>query len=662
MSEEAANNNPDRSRRATGVTPASQFEDVLVGGARSKRLLDYVFFQASEQVNQEQAQCLARIAITTVVTVLLIVHALFFEGARDIPFIGVAYGVASWLHYRLVSRYRDQFLWRRYLTMAADLAMGGYLIFRIGHSGLAVYPLFLWVIIGNGLRFGSHYLRVATVVGFLTFFTATVAAGLLVSYPALVGGMFLGMLLMPKFFLVMLEHLAEVNQALRQQRNQAEHMATHDALTGLPNRVLLEGILAQAIAKAKRAGTTGAVVFLDLDGFKVINDNYGHEYGDLLLQEIGRCLRQRLRTSDTVARLGGDEFILLIEDGKGAGAVAAVVEQMFGCFRRSLQIGPYQAYVTSSCGVAIFPQDGEDPQTLIKHADTAMYRAKEAGRNRFCLYDAQMSAVVAAQLTIRDELRHAIDAGELRVYYQPLVEMPSRRIIGAEALVRWQHPRRGLLGPAEFIAVAEQSGLIVAIGDQVLDRAVQEASAWSGLEDAAFRLHVNISAHQLMHADFPARVMATLRRHGLPAAALELEMTESVLIDDAVEASGLFETLHGHGIGISLDDFGTGYSSLSYLKRLPVDHIKLDRSFVQDVPGDPDDCALLEATFIFGRRLGIEVIAEGVETEAQLAWLSEQGCRCMQGYYFGRPVPAAEFGAALRAQVRSASQAAADSR
>jgi diguanylate cyclase (GGDEF)-like protein len=570
--------------------------------------------------------------------------------------MGLAYAAFSWFQYKLITRYRDQFPRRRYLAIAADMIMSGYLVYRLGPSGLAVYPIYLWIIIGNGLRFGTHHLQVAAVFGFQSFLLATLASGVMLDQPAVVGSMIVGIWLMPYFFLLMLQRLADMNEALRAQRNQAEHLATHDVLCNLPNRLYLEDRLDQAIARCERRGGIGAVVFLDLDGFKAINDNYGHDYGDLLLKEVANCLRERLRASDTVARLGGDEFILLIEDLKHPAEVAAVVEQMFGCLRRSFQIGQYQVYITGSCGVALYPQDGNDAQTLIKHADIAMYRAKDGGRNRFCLYDARMSDEVAAQLAIRDELRHALDSDQLRVYYQPLVDARTRRVIGAEALVRWQHPRRGLIGRSEFIPVAEQSGLIVGLGAWVLEHSLQDLRNWLSGQDRDFRLHVNVAALQLLQANFPDLVAEALQRHGVPAKALELEMTESVLIDDTVKSGGLFDRLRRLGVGISLDDFGTGYSSLAYLKRLPVDHIKIDRSFVKDVPDDPDDCALVEATFIFCRWLGKEVIAEGVESETQLDWLQRQGCRYMQGYYFGRPMPAREFMAMVWTARASASK------
>ncbi len=436
-------------------------------------------------------------------------------------------------------------------------------------------------------------------------------------------------------------------EALHSARDQAEHMATHDALCGLPNRFFLESRLNQFIAKTRRNGGIGAVAFLDLDGFKAINDHYGHDYGDILLQQVSRCLSDNVRASDTVARLGGDEFILLIEDLRDPGEAVMVVEKIFGCLRRTYQLNQHQVYVTGSCGVALFPQDGQDPQTLIKHADTAMYRAKEGGRNRYCLYDAGMTEAVVMQLNTRNDLRLAIVDDQLRVYFQPLVESTHGRIVGTEALVRWQHPVRGLLSPDDFIEVAEQSGLIVGLGTWVLDHAILASLAWLPLAMPGFRLHVNVSAHQLKQADFFDQVEAILARHQFPAANLVLEMTESVLIDDKVRSGNLFERLRKLGVGIALDDFGTGYSSLAYLKTLPVDHIKIDKSFVQDVPTDPDDCALVEATFIFSRRLGIEVIAEGVETDIQRNWLRDQGCRYMQGYYFGRPMPAEDFQARL---------------
>lgn len=444
--------------------------------------------------------------------------------------------------------------------------------------------------------------------------------------------------------------LNQTLKAIRAARDEAEHMATHDLLCGLPNRVLFESRLEQAIARGKRNGRVGAVAFFDLDGFKSINDQHGHDVGDLLLIAVSHCLRERLRASDTLSRFGGDEFVILIDDLSEASEAGIVMEKLFGCLRTHYRIGQKQFYVTASCGLATFPKDGEDPQTLIKHADTAMYQAKAQGRNRICLYNATMTEEVVTELTMRDELRLALDDNQILVHYQPLIDASSLQIIGAEALLRWQHPHQGLLGSSHFIHIAEQSGQILELGAWVLERSIQDAHPWVELCSGNFRLHVNVSGLQLKQSDFTQRVSTLLQRYNYPAGALELEMTESILIDDAAHASGLFERLRQMGVGLSLDDFGTGYSSLTYLRKMHVSYIKIDRSFIHNIPEDQDDCALVEATLAFGHRLNIPVIAEGVENETQQIWLQERGCQMMQGYYFGKPMSAEDFFRLLAAQ------------
>jgi diguanylate cyclase (GGDEF)-like protein len=411
---------------------------------------------------------------------------------------------------------------------------------------------------------------------------------------------------------------------------------------------MLEDHMALALAQAQRNGTLAAVVFIDLDSFKAINDNFGHHFGDLLLKEVANCLKAHVRAGDTVARLGGDEFIVLIEGLVDAAEIAGVIERVFGCVGRYYRIGEYQTYVTWSGGIALYPQDGRDAQTLIKHADTAMYRAKAAGANQFRLYDAAMSEDVASQLSLRDELRHAIDEGQFRVHYQPLVEATSQRITAVEALVRWQHPTRGLVAPGVFIDLAEQTGLIVPIGKWVLQQACRDVSAWWQEGLGGLTVHVNVSARQLAQTDFAEITLDLLEHCGLPPQALAIEVTESALIEDAGVAETLFKSLKQAGVAISLDDFGTGYSSLAYLKRFDVDHIKIDRSFVAGIPTDADDCALVEAIIAIGDRLGCLVIAEGVETVNQMDWLAARGCLVMQGYHFGVPVDAEALAARLR--------------
>jgi len=637
----------DRSQSTAPHATANDLDGLLIQRGPRRSFLSYVFFQASPETTHEQAQAFARIVIVGLLTLLYLGHGLLGGGFLYFA-IGCAYLTISVVHVLVVRRWPDRFLWRRYISIVADLGMTGYTVHELGIAGLGFYPLFLWIVVGNGLRFGIHHLRVATIVGLLALFIPTYVTGIALSHPGVVIGLLAGLLLMPKFFMVMIERLAEANAALKEERDRAEFMAKHDRLTGLPNRAMLEEHMQVAIAKARRNRTLAAVVFIDLDSFKAINDNFGHHVGDQLLVEVANCLKLHVREGDTVSRLGGDEFVVLIENLVDATEVAAVIERVFRCVGRYYRIGDYQTYVTWSGGVAIYPQDGGDAQTLIKHADTAMYQAKGAGANQVRLYDAAMSQDVASQLALRDELRKAIEQEQFLVFYQPIVDVTSRKTVGVEALVRWQHPTRGLVPPSDFIELAEQTGLITAIGQQILHRACEDVADWWRQGLGELTLHVNVSARQLSQVDLAETILDLLEANGLPPQALAIEVTESALIEDADAAEALFAQLKREGVSISLDDFGTGYSSLAYVKRFDVDHIKIDRSFVGGLPEDVSDCTLVEAILAIGDRLGTMVIAEGVETVAQLDWLAARGCLLMQGYYFGAPVSAKTIAARLR--------------
>ena len=640
----------DRSQTTKPPTPEDDFDDLLIQRGPQRSLLSYVFFQASPDITHEQAQAFARVVIVGLLTLLFLGQGVLV-GDYEHFVMGCCYIAVSVAHLLIVHRWSDRFLWRRYLSILADLGMAGYLVHELGVTGLAFYPLFLWIVVGNGLRFGTHHLRVATILGLLSFFIPLKLNGVAASHPSVIIGLLIGLLLMPKFFMVMVRRLAEANTALLEQKEQAEFIAKHDSLTGLPNRAMLEDHMALAIAKARRNRTLAAVVFIDLDSFKTINDNFGHHVGDRLLIEVAGCLKTHIRECDTVARLGGDEFIALIEDLADGAEVASFIERISACVGRYYHIGDYRTYVTWSAGAAIYPQDGTDAQTLIKHADTAMYEAKSAGANQVRLYDAAMSQDVASRLAMRDELRRAIEDGEFIVVYQPLVDVSTRRIMGVEALLRWRHPTRGLVPPSAFIGLAEQTGLITVLGRWVFERACQDVSEWWREGLGSLTLHVNVSARQLEQPDFAEMALDLIERSGLPPQALAIEVTESVLIEDADTVETLFDHLKRAGVSISLDDFGTGYSSLAYVKRFDVDHIKIDRSFVAGIPEDVSDCTLVEAILAIGDRLGAVVIAEGVETIAQLDWLAARGCLLMQGHYFGAPVTAASLAARLRTRV-----------
>jgi diguanylate cyclase (GGDEF)-like protein/PAS domain S-box-containing protein len=428
-----------------------------------------------------------------------------------------------------------------------------------------------------------------------------------------------------------------------------EHLAFYDSLTDLPNRRLLRDRLAQALRKCERKRRAGAVLFIDLDNFKNLNDTLGHGVGDRLLQQVALRLRGVTRESDTVARVGGDEFVILLEEldesGPCAGSRAELVAQkVLGALATAYHLDGYELYSTPSIGIALYDVHDQPVDEVLKRADLAMYDAKAAGRNTYRFFAARMQVAVDEQAALESDLRHAVERGELRLHFQPIVD-DDGRIVCAEALVRWQHPGRGLLGPDQFIPIAERSGLIVAIGQWVLTQACSQLAQW-GREAGSRNLQVavNVSARQFSQFDFVERVLGALQRSGAETRHLKLELTESVLLHDVEEVIAKMTVLRSHGVCFALDDFGTGYSSLSYLQRLPLDELKIDRSFVHDMLSSPNAATIVCAIVALAESLGLDVIAEGVETDAQRKFLGSCGCRRFQGYCFGRPVAAEYFG------------------
>lgn len=428
----------------------------------------------------------------------------------------------------------------------------------------------------------------------------------------------------------------------RQSERQIQHLAHFDVLTNLPNRIMLQDHFNYALSLAKRNNGNLAVIFLDLDHFKDINDNLGHSVGDMLLVELTRRLKLLLREEDTLSRLGGDEFILVLPDADANG-VTNVAQKLLTTMAEPYRIAPYEFTVTGSIGIALYPNDGNDLGTLSQKADTAMYRAKQAGRNDYRFFTAEMQASSARNLQLVTALRYAKDKNQLTLHYQPQFSIHDNRVIGAEALLRWQHPELGYISPAEFIPVAEDSGMILAIGEWVLRQAVGQAKAWMQAGNEPLIMAVNLSAVQFRHPDLPALVTRILNEVGLAPEYLELELTESVATNDPEGAIRVMNNLHDLGIRMSIDDFGTGYSSLSYLKKFKVYKLKIDQSFVRDISTDAEDKAIVSAIISMARSLGHKTIAEGVETKEQLAFLREQGCDEVQGYYYSKPVPAEQF-------------------
>ncbi len=420
------------------------------------------------------------------------------------------------------------------------------------------------------------------------------------------------------------------------------HLAYYDVLTDLPNRAHFQERLSRAIQRARRHDQCLALLFVDLDHFKDVNDGIGHPLGDLMLQETGRRLLEAVRAEDTVARLGGDEFVVLVEELESAGAAAAVAEKVLGVFESPFVIDAHELYVSASVGVAVFPGDADDVTALISRADAAMYGAKRAGRNRFAFFSSEFTHFAQERLELESRLRHALANDEFHLVYHPQLRTEDGRCIGAEALIRWEHPELGTVSPARFIPLAEELGLIERIGDWVLDSALAEACRWQerGLD---LKVSVNLSGRQIVQDDLVDRVRRCLERYDLSPDHVELEITETSLMENAERAADNLRALKLLGVGLAIDDFGTGYSSMSYLKQFDVDVLKIDRSFVRDIGSDANDEAIAGGVIAMAHSLGLEVIAEGVESRVHVDFLHQAGCDYLQGFLFARPLPASAF-------------------
>jgi diguanylate cyclase (GGDEF)-like protein/PAS domain S-box-containing protein len=451
--------------------------------------------------------------------------------------------------------------------------------------------------------------------------------------------------------------------ARKQAEERLAYLAYHDALTDLPNRTLFQERLAETIAAADETGAPAAVLFADLDDFKLINDNFGHSVGDRLLQEVARRLRRVTRAGDVVARQGGDEFLILLAGRGGArlpraeanADMRAGAERIATALRDALMqpfaIGNVELYVTASVGASIYPEDADSAESLLKHADVALYAAKDAGRDGFQVYR-RTGRDHGRELSVAGRLRNAAERGELELHYQPLVDLRERRIVGAEGLIRWNDPERGLTPPAEFLPIAERTGLIRPMTEWVVDVACRQSAAW---RNAGHDLFVSVNlAPAFWQPTAMREVMATIETFGLNADRMMIEITEQAAMTPVADLEPVLAELHARGLRLAIDDFGTGHSSLGRLSRLRVNTLKIDRGFIADVPGDRGASILVESMVTLARNLGLHCLAEGIETEEQLAFLTARGCPLGQGYLFGRPMPAEQFGALVRGQRRAA--------
>jgi diguanylate cyclase (GGDEF)-like protein/PAS domain S-box-containing protein len=425
-------------------------------------------------------------------------------------------------------------------------------------------------------------------------------------------------------------------------------LAHHDLLTGLPNRTLFQDRLQQALAAAKRMQSRVALLFIDLDRFKYVNDSFGHRAGDILLQTVAARLRGCVRETDTVCRHAGDEYLIVLSALREPTEAALVAEKVLKIFDEVFVLESHEVQISASVGISVYPDDGQTLEDLIRNADAAMYHSKKSGRNRFEFFTPELNAPVAARLVLATQLRRAIENNQLVLHYQPQFDTATNRLVGAEALVRWNHNDHGLLFPDSFIALAEESDIIHLIGAWVLDEACRQIAEWQARKLSTVPVAINFSAFQFRRANLVQDVAAALARHGVRPQQLEIELTENAIMQDPKETAKTLDQLHEMGVSLSVDDFGTGYSSLNYLKRFPIDKLKIDRSFVEDLPHDLNDSAIVQAIINLAKSLRMIVIAEGVETKAQLDFLRSLSCEIYQGYLGGRPADAGLFAELLK--------------
>jgi diguanylate cyclase (GGDEF)-like protein/PAS domain S-box-containing protein len=432
----------------------------------------------------------------------------------------------------------------------------------------------------------------------------------------------------------------------KEAEQQIYRLAYYDALTSLPNRALLYSLVEQALAEAHRTHGHGALLILDINRFKHLNDSFGHSAADKLLQEIAQRLSTTLRSEDVVARMGGDEFVIALFDIAQRDHAGLVAQKILDVLSTPFHVEHFELIVTTSIGIAVYPEDGRDCETLIRCADVAMYRAKQQSNHGYVFYSHDMNLRSIERLKLETGLRRGLERNELRLFYQPQIDLQSGRLIGAEALIRWFHPEHGIIPPGQFIPIAEETGLILPIGEWVIAEACRQIGAWRAAGMPLVRIAVNISSRQF-RPDLPAKVFDILKRFDTDPALLELELTESMLMHNAEDVIAMMQQLSDGGLSLSLDDFGTGFSSLAYLTRFPIDKLKIDQSFVRGIPEGAKDIAIARTIISLAQNLELKVLAEGVETEAQADFLCHAGCDQMQGYLFSKPIPAEDFGKML---------------
>jgi len=597
----------------------------------------------TKSVSNEVAHSLSRIGITFFSYIVLQTIYLLYGSTNDLQLMAVqltfVYFLLSLPYCYFTYRFNQTFLWRKHAMAVIDVSVISFATFSFGTTGAAIYPIYLWLTIGNGLRFGPKFLHYSAALSIIGFTIAVVASPMWRNQIELAAGLGIGIVIMPLFFLALLDTLSKTNKLLQKKIDETQHMATHDTLTQLPNRVLLEEQLEKAITKAKINHHQLGIFYIDVNSFKSINDTLGHLAGDELIIQFSQRLSDCLRSSDMLARLSGDEFMMILDSQQTDSYSDQIAERMLKSAVGHYNLNGYEIFVGFSAGIAVYPFDGTSVSELIKNADVALHCAKKNSQSNYKFYNKDMSKEVSKELTIQTELRRALENNEFELYYQAQVDASTKKLHGVEALLRWNHPENGLLSPAEFIDVAEKHSLMIDLGKWIIEQACKDRAEWNALGKTDIVTTINVSGLQFMEENFVDSLLNTLQKYNIKAGQIGLEITERILIEERDIVHAVFKKLKSMNIELSLDDFGTGYSSLSYLKRFPIDCIKVDRSFIRDIPDNAEDCSLVQTIIAIGKNLNMRVIAEGVETQAQFDALKSWGCGAIQGYYFHQPTP-----------------------
>lgn len=610
-------------------------------GKKKKSFTRNLFFTQSNEISSEVGQGITRILVTLACLLTLQTLSIFYglDEQQTLALNAVfAYFAFSCIYCYYIYKAQKPTVVRRYFIIVLDNILISYCIYSFGVAGAAFYPLYLWVSIENGFRFGPTFLSFSSIVSVLGFTVAVLMNAAWLKQIEIAIGLSVGMLILPLFFLILLNQLNNANRLLQKKMDEIEFLATHDVLTGLPNRIFLEHHLSNTLKKAKTNGHEVALFFIDINGFKHVNDTLGHDVGDQYIKQFAQKLGYCLRSTDLLARLSADSFMMVLESKQPDSYAAQIANRMIDQVSGRYNLGGFEIYGTFSAGIAVFPHDGEKVSELIKNADTALHYAKKRGKPSYQFYDVIMSKEVEHTLNLQAELIQAIENREFELHYQPIVDSHSQQITGAEALLRWNHPKRGLISPNEFIDIAEKNGLMNEIGNWIIETACADRQRWNTLGLEHIVTTINISGHQFMDEDFIAHLNSVFKQYNIKPDQIALEITERILVEEYELVKNTFDQLSLADIKLSLDDFGTGYSSLRYLKRFPINSIKIDQGFVRDITTNKEDASLVQAIIGIGESLKMNVIAEGVESYEQYSLLRSWGCKSIQGFYFGRPM------------------------